>query len=110
LVFQGRITTLKGNVISVKTPDDYPGTDGIHSQAVGLGPTYKVAVPHGHVLFPDGKRPDTRPLAIGEYVLVVLQCESGPAAPPGGNPATKELAHSALIVERLVGAEKFVGH
>lgn len=112
LVIQGRITAVSGNVITLKTPDDYPGTGGIHSQAVGLGPTYRADVSHGHVLLPDGRRPDTRPLAVGEYVLVVLKIGSSSpsAAPSFGRQGTTEQMYSAMIIERLAGAERFIGH
>ena len=56
LVIQGRITGIQGDLVTVKTPDGYPGGPGAHALFVSAGPTFKVDVSRCRVLLPDGVR------------------------------------------------------
>src|ERR1700691_4565054 len=68
LVIQGRITVIEGAFVTVKTPDAFPGGAGVHAQFVKGGPTLRADVSHARVLLPDGRQPDTRPLAVDDRV------------------------------------------
>ena len=81
LVIQGRITTIHGALVSVKTPNAYPGGPGIHPQFVIAGPTFKVDISRARVMLPDGSGIDSTPLAVGDRVLMVLRApDSSPLA------------------------------
>jgi hypothetical protein len=109
LVIQGRITTLQGAVVTVKTPDAYPGGPGIHAQVVVAGPTFKVDISRARLLLPDGRQADTLPLAVGNRVLMVL---SGPASgsPAPNGPGNVSQTYSASTIERIVDSDKIITH
>jgi hypothetical protein len=109
LVIQGRITEIAGAVVTVKTPDGFPGGPGIHAQFVIAGPTFKVDVSRARVLLPDGRQEDRQPLAVGDRVLMILnQPDSGSTAPP--NSRNTAQTYSASIVERVVQGDRVVTH
>jgi hypothetical protein len=109
LVIQGRITTIQGALVTVKTPDGYPGGPGIHAQFVTAGPTFKADVSRARVLLPDGKQADTLPLAVGDRVLMVLsRPDSGSPAP--ASPANVNQTYFASTIERIVLSDKIVTH
>jgi hypothetical protein len=105
LVIQGRITNIQGDLVTVKTPDGYPGGPGVHAQFVTAGPTFSVDVSRARIFLPDGRQVDKVPLAVGDRVLVVLTSE-GRARAPGNINHT----YSAAIVERLALSDKIVAH
>ncbi len=109
LVIQGRITGVHGTLVTVKTPDGYPGGPGGHPQFVIAGPTFKVDVSRARVLLPDGKQADNLPLAVGDPVLMVL---SGPdsASPAPGSPQNVNQTFFASIVERIAQSDKIITH
>jgi hypothetical protein len=109
LVIQGRITTMQGGLVTVKTPDSYPGGPGIHAQFVIAGPTFKVDVSRARVLLPDGKQPDKLPLAVGDRVLMVLR-EPGSGSPEPSNPGNINRTYLASIIERIADTDKIVTH
>ena len=101
IVIQGRITAIQDELVTVKTPDGYPGGGpGVHAQFVTAGPAFKVDISRARVLLPDGKQPDKLPLAIGDRVLIVL---SGPTS-------GVDQSYSASIIERLVQGDKVATH
>jgi hypothetical protein len=106
LVIQGRITQIQDALVTVKTPDGYPGGPGIHAQFVTAGPIFKVDVSRARVLLPDGRQADRVPLAVGDHVLVVL------TGPDSGPPVPGSVSHTyfASIVERVVQTDKIVTH
>lgn len=109
LVVQGRITGIEGDLVTVKTPDGYPGGPGAHALFVSAGPTFKVDVSRARVLLPDGKQADKLPLAAGDRVLMVLN------GPDSGSPATDgprnvNQIYIASVVERVVQSDKVVTH
>ena len=107
-VIQGRITAMQGALVTVKTPDGYPGGPGIHAQFVIAGPTFKVDVSRARVLLPDGRRVDTRPLAVGDRVLMLLSGpDSGPPAPGSGDLSQTYLAS---VIERIADSDKIITH
>lgn len=106
LVIQGRITTIEGTLVTVKTPNGYPGARGGHAQYVTAGPTFRVDISHARVLLPDGRRADNAPLAVGDRVLMVL---TGPDSGPP-RPGSVNQTYSASIVERVVQSDKIVTH
>ena len=106
LVIQGRITGIQGAVVTVKTPDGYPGGPGGHAQFVIAGPTFRVDVSRARVLLPDGKQTDKLPLAVGDRVLIVL---TGPDS-GSAEPASVSRTYSASIVERVVQGDKIITH
>ena len=109
LVIQGRIIAMQGALVTVKTPDGYPGGPGIHAQFVVAGPTFKVDVSRARVLLPDGRRPDTRPLAVGDPVLMLLSGpDSGPPAP--GTPGNVNQTYFASVIERIACNDKIITH
>ncbi|MGB8771457.1 MAG: hypothetical protein WCC92_17715 [Candidatus Korobacteraceae bacterium] len=109
LVIQGRITAIQGALVTVKTPDGYPGGPGIHAQFVTVGPTFKVDVSRARLLLPDGKQADKVPLAVGDRVLMVL---SGPGSesPAPGSPQNVNQTYFASIIERVVSSDKIITH
>jgi hypothetical protein len=106
-VIQGRITALEGTLLTLKTPDDYPGGRGAHAQFVIAGSSFRVDISRARVLLPDGRRADKLPLAVGDRVLMVL---SGPdsESPAPGSPGS--VVHFASIVERLAPGDKISTH
>jgi hypothetical protein len=106
LVIQGRITGIKGTLVTVKVPDGYPGGGGGHAQFVIAGPIFIVDVSRARVLLPDGKRTDKLPLAVGNRVLMVLTGPDSRSAGPGSVSPT----YSASIVERVVQGDKLLTH
>ena len=108
-VIQGRITGTEGNLVTVKTPDGYPGGPGGHAQFVTAGPSFKVDVSRARVLFPDGKQADQRPLAVGDRVLVVL---TAPASESPSSSSSRDInqIYSASIIERLVQRDTITTH
>jgi hypothetical protein len=109
LVIQGRITTIQGTLVTVKTPNGYPGGLGIHAQIVIAGPTFKVDVSRARVLLPDGKQADTRPLAVGDRLLVVLN-RPGPESPASGSPGSANQTYVASTIERIAYSDKIITH
>ncbi|MGA8027754.1 MAG: hypothetical protein WB992_11460 [Bryobacteraceae bacterium] len=109
LVIQGGITGIQGEVVTMKTPNAYPGGAGGHPQYVVAGPTFKVDISRARVLLADGKQVDTRPLAVGDRVLMVLSgAESQPPAPV--SPRNVNQTYFASIIERIAQSEKIVTH
>jgi hypothetical protein len=106
LVIQGRITGIQGTLVTVKTPDGYPGGPGSHAQFVTSGPIFRVDVSRAHVVLPDGKQTDKLPLAVGDRVLMVLTGPDAGSAEPGSVGPT----YSASIVERVVQGDKIITH
>jgi hypothetical protein len=106
LVIQGRITAIEGALVTVKTPDAYPGVGGGHAQYVAAGPAFRVDVSRARVLLPDGRRADKAPLAVGDRVVVIL---TGPDLSPPG-PGNVNQTYSASIVEHLAQSDKIVTH
>ncbi len=99
LVIQGRITAIKGALVTVKTPDGYPGGGpGGHALFVKAGPTYKVEVSGARILLADGKQADKQPLAVGDRVLMVL-------SEPDVNQT-----YVASLIERIVEGDKMTSH
>ena len=105
-VIQGRLTGMQGNLVTVKTPDGYPGGPGGHAQFVIAGPTFRVDVSRARVLLPDGRQADRVPLAVGDRVLMVL------TGPPSGPPVPGNVSFTyyASIVERVIQSDKIVTH
>lgn len=109
LVIQGRITGREGALVTVKTPDGYPGGPGGHAQFVTAGPTFRVDVSRARVLMPDGKQADQVPLAVGDRVVMVLsQPESGSPA-PGGSQNVNQI-YIAAVIERVVQSGTITTH
>lgn len=109
LVIQGGITDIQGDLVTVKTPNGYPGRTGGHAQFVTAGPTFKVDVSRARVLLPDGKQADKVPLAVGDRVLMVL---SGPTSgsPAPVNPGNISQTYFASVIERIVQSDKMTTH
>jgi hypothetical protein len=105
-VIQGRITAIDGSRVTVKTPDGYPGGPGVHAQFVTAGPVIEADIAGSRILQPDGRRPDPRPLAIEDRVLMVLSSTEEAAA---GSGIEHAVIH-AVIVERLATGDKIVSH
>ena len=110
LVIQGRITGIQGTLVTVKTPDGYPGGGpGGHAQFVTAGPTFRVDVSRARVLMPDGKQADQVPLAVGDRVVMVLsQPDSG--SPTPGSPQNVNQIYLASVVERVVQSGTITTH
>lgn len=108
-VIQGRITGIQGNLVTVKTPDGYPGGPGGHAQFVTAGPSFKVDVSRARVLFPDGKQADQRPLAVGDRVLVVLTAPES-ESPSSSSSRDINKVYSASVIERLVQRDTITTH
>lgn len=109
LVIQGSITGIQGPLVTVKTPDGYPGGTGGHAQFVIAGPAFEVDVSGARVLLPDGKQADKLPLAVGDRVLMVLSGPD-PASPAPGNPRNVNQTYFASIIERVVQSDKVITH
>jgi len=99
-VIQGRITAIDGSVVTVKTPDGFPGGPGVHAQFVMRGPEFKVDISACRILHPDGQEDDKQPLAVGERVVAVLT-RAGEAT---GATVT------AAIVERVSTSDRVTTH
>ena len=109
LVIQGRITAIQGPLVTVKTPDGYPGGPGMHAQFVTAGPTFRVDVSRARVLLPDGKQADELPLAVGDRVLMVLR-EPGSGSPEPSSPGNIIRTYFASIIERIADSDKIITH
>jgi len=109
LVIQGRITGIQGALVTVKTPDGYPGGPGVHAQFVIAGPTFKVDTSRARVLLPDGKQSDKLPLVVGDRVLMVLSGPD-PGSPPPGSPGNVNQTYFASIIERIVQSDRITTH
>lgn len=109
LVIQGRITGIQGTLVTVKTPDGYPGGPGGHPQFVIAGPTFKIDVSRARVLLPDGKQVDKLPLAVDDWVLMVLSASDSVSSAPG-SPANVNRVYFASIIERIVHSDNIVTH
>lgn len=109
LVIQGRITAIQGALVTVKTPDGYPGGPGMHAQFVTAGPTFRVDVSRARVLLPDGKQADELPLAVGDRVLMVLP-EPGSGSPEPSSPGNIIRTYFASIIERIANSDKIITH
>ncbi len=103
-VIQGRITAIDGSVLTVKTPDGYPGGPGIHAQFVMRGPEFRVDISASRVLQPDGRQDDRQPLAVGERVVVAFQ------EPSAASAETVSAARAAAIVERVSTSDRVITH
>jgi len=108
-VIQGRITGMRGTLVTVKTPDAYPGARGGHPQFVLAGPTFRVNVSRARVLLPDGKQVDRLPLAVGDSVLMVLGGLDR-QSPASSNPRDISQTYFASVIERLVQRDVIVTH
>lgn len=106
LLIQGRITALQGALLTVKTPDGYPGGQGAHALFVTAGPSFQIDVSHARILLADGKKIDKQPLAVGDRVVVLV---SEPASPPPAAPGVNR-AYAASIIERVVQGDRMVTH
>jgi hypothetical protein len=105
-VIQGRIAAIDGSVVTVKTPDGYPGGGpGMHAQFVTRGPEFRVDISAGRVLHPDGKQEDRQPLSVGERVVVVLNESSAGAGAQAAN-----APYAAVVVERVSTSDRMVTH
>ena len=106
LVIQGRVTRIVDALVSVKTPDGYPGEGGAHPLFVAAGPTFSVDITGARLLLPDGKHVDKRSLVVGDHVLMVLSSSHS------GSPQSSSLTqtYSACIVERTVESDKITTH
>ena len=109
LVIQGRITSIQGALVMVKTPDGYPGGPGIHAQVVIAGPAFTVNVMRARVLLPDGKRADMLPLAVGDRVLMVLD-GAGAGTPESGRSGNIDRTYFASTIERIADSDRIVTH
>lgn len=108
VVIQGQITAIEGDLVTVKTPDAYPGTaKGIHAQFVTQGASFKADVSRARLLLPDGTQPDPQPLAVGEHVVMVL---CGPSSSPAPEPFAAQPKYVAKIIERLLTNDKITTH
>ena len=110
LVIQGRITGIQGALVTVKTPDGYPGGPGGHAQFVIAGPAFKVDVSRARVLLPDGKQADELPLTVGDRVLMVLSRPDSGSPAPLGSPANFNQTYFASTIERIVYSDKITTH
>ena len=111
-VIQGRITAVERTVLTVKTPDSYPGRGGVRAQLVVAGLTLKVDASRARVLLPDGRRPDTAPLAVGDRVLIVMSAVDLKSSQKGfkGIPGEEDQTYDALTIERLWIGDKSQTH
>jgi hypothetical protein len=109
LVIQGRITGIQGAIVTVKTPDGFPGGPGVHAQFVISGPCFRVDVSRARVLLPDGKQEDKVPLAVGDRVLMVLE-GSDSGSPASASRANTNQTYFASTIERIVQSDTIVSH
>jgi hypothetical protein len=110
LVIQGTVTGIQGPLVTVKSPNAYPGGQGVHAQFVTAGPTFKVDISRARVLLPDGRQVDTQPLAVGDRVLMVLRGPDSEGPVPLGKLANVDRTYEASIIERIVYSDKIVTH
>jgi hypothetical protein len=104
-VIQGRITAVDGKLLTVKTPDGYPGGGpGIHAQFVTRGPEFRVDLTAGRVLEPDGRREDRQPLQVGERVVVLL------SQPAQAGAEAANAVYAAAVVERVSTSDRMATH
>ena len=109
LLIQGRIVAFEGSIVTVKTPDTYPGSGpGIHAQFVKLGSSFRLDISAAHILLPDGAQPDRQPLAVGNHVVAVLCGRPSNTVRP--NPSTFHITYHATIIERTEAGEKVITH
>jgi hypothetical protein len=108
-VIQGRVTAIQGAVVTVKTPDDYPGGPGVHAQFVIAGPAFRVDISRARVLLPDGKQADRLPLGVGDRVLMVLSGPDSESSAPGGTQKVSQI-YFASIIERIAPSDKIITH
>jgi hypothetical protein len=106
LVIQGRVTKIVDALVSVKTPDGYPGEGGGHPLFVVAGPTFSVDITGARLLLPDGKQSDRRSLVVGDRVLMVLSRSDSGSHPSSSVTQT----YFAFIVERIVQSDKITTH
>src|SRR5215469_4887175 len=106
VVIQGRITEIQGSLVTVKTPDGYPGGPGVHAQFVTAGPTFRIDVSGARLFLPDGSQADKVPLAVGDHVVAVLTGLNSASRVPGRASQT----YFASIVERVIQGDKVVTH
>lgn len=108
VVIQGEITAIEGDLVTVKTPDAYPGTaKGIHAQFVTRGASFKADVSRARLFLPDGTQPDPQPLAVGDHVVMVL---CGPPSATAREPFAAQQKYVAKIIERLLTNDKIITH
>ncbi len=108
-VIQGRVTAIQGAVLTVKTPDGYPGGPGVHAQFVIAGPTFRVDISRARVLLPDGKQADKLPLRVGDRVLMVLGGPDSESSAPR-SPQKASQTYFASIIERIAPSDKIITH
>jgi hypothetical protein len=108
-VIQGRITGINGDVVTVKTPDGYPGGPGMHAQFVTAGPAFDIDVSHSRVLLPDGRQADRHPLVAGDRILVVLSEPAAASATPSAA-ASHGQTYQAMIIERVATSDRVISH
>lgn len=109
LVIQGRITGIQGTVVTVKSPNGYPGGPGGHAQFVVAGPSFTIDISRARILLPDGKQLDRLPLEVGDHALMVLS-GPGPTPPAPGGAHNVNHAYAASIVQRIVQGDTFISH
>jgi hypothetical protein len=110
LVIQGTVIGIQGAVVTVKSPNAYPGGPGVHAQFVTAGPTFRVDISHARILLPDGKQADTEPLAVGDRVLMVLRGMDSEANVPLSKLGNVDRTYVASTIERIVYSDKIVTH
>jgi hypothetical protein len=106
IVIQGRVTKIVDALVSVKTPDGYPGEGGGHPLFVVAGPTFSVDITGARLLLPDGKQSDRRSLVVVDRVLMVLSRSDSGSHPSSSVTQT----YFAFIVERIVQSDKITTH
>ena len=106
IAIQGRVTKIVDALVSVKTPDGYPGEGGGYPLFVAAGPTFSVDITGARLLLPDGKRVDRQSLVVGDRVLMVLSgSDSG-----SSQSSSPTQTYFACIVERVVQSDKITTH
>lgn len=110
LVIQGTVIRIQGALVTVKSPNAYPGGPGVHAQFVTAGPIFKVDISRARILLPDGKQDDTQPLAVGDRVLMVLRGPDLGAPAPLRKIANLDQTYVASTIERIVYSDKVVTH
>ncbi len=105
ILVQGRVTEVHDTMITVKTPDGAPGGEGIHPMYVTSGPTFQVDVSRARFTLPDGKQLDTKPLSVGEHVVMAL-------AKPKLTARNRDTIQTYLasVVERVAPGDSIVTH
>jgi hypothetical protein len=110
LVIQGTVIAIEGALVTVKSPNAYPGGPGVHAQFVTAGPTFKADIARARILLPDGKQVDAQPLAVGDRVLMVVRGPDSEAPVPLGKIANVNRSYVASTIERIVCSDKIVTH